>query len=198
MIQMSLPRRTVTCIAAMLIAAIAQADGRASPGPQARHVHGSAQLNLVMDGRLVHIELISPTVNLVGFEHAPVSEAEQAAHRNALSTLGDAERLFRFDRAADCRAQQIEIAPEATLTEQAAGQDAHHHHEDGDDEPSKMHHTDITATYQFICDAPESPATLRVGLFDAFPAIDALAVQYITDSKQGGTILSSGEPVLTF
>jgi hypothetical protein len=194
----SILRPAGACISAMLFAAVAQADERASHGPQTRHVHGRAQLNLVADGGLVHIELISPAANIVGFEHAPVSEPEHAARQKAFSTLEDAERLFRFDKSAGCRAEQADIAPGSTLTAQPAHQDAHHHHEAGDDGREDAQHTDIVATYRFSCDAADGPVTLRVGLFDAFPAIDALVVQYITDSQQGGTTLGRGEPVLTF
>lgn len=185
-------------ISAMLFAAVAQADERTSDGPQTGHVHGRAQLNLVVESGFVHIELISPAVNIIGFEHAPVSGPEHAARQKAFSTLEDAERLFRFDKSAGCSAEQTGVAPGSKLTAQPAGQDAHHHHEAGDDESGDAQHTDIVATYRFSCNSPDGPVTLRVGLFDAFPAIDSLVVQYITDSQQGGITLSSGKPVLTF
>lgn len=35
------------------------------------HEHGVAQLNLVLEGEKLLIELASPGVNIVGFEHAP-------------------------------------------------------------------------------------------------------------------------------
>ena len=196
--QNSFMRHAGACITAMLFTAVAQADGGLSHGPQTSHVHGSAQLNVVKEGRLVHIELISPAANLVGFEHDPVSEAEHAAQQRAYSTLEDAERLFRFDKAADCRAEQTEIEPEATLAVQPTDEDEHHHYEAGDDEHGNERHADITATYRFLCKAPEGPARLRVGLFDAFPAVENLVVQYVTGDRQGGTTLNSSEPVLSF
>lgn len=188
MTQSSISGRTGACITAILIAATTHAGEHASHGAQTRHLHGSAQLNLVVDGALVHIELISPTFNLVGFEHAPVSEAEHTAHQNALSILKSAERLFQFDRAADCRAGQTEIATESAPTAQPTARDRHR----------DRHHADITTNYQFFCNAPDGPVTLRVGLFEAFPAIDDLLVQYVTGGRQGGAILSSSKPVLTF
>ena len=172
MTQDTLLRRAGACITAILLAAIAHANEHASYGPQARHQHGSAQLNLVVEGRLVHIELISPAVNLFGFEHAPVSEAEHAASRDAFSTLEDADRLFRFDKAASCRAEQAEVVSGSEFASQASGQEAHHHHAAGDDNHGATQHADIAATYRFSCDAPEGPLILRVGLFEAFPAID--------------------------
>lgn len=196
--QNALSHRAGAGITAMLVTVIALAGEQASYGPQTRHVHGSAQLNLVREGGVVHIELISPAVNLFGFEHAPASEAEHVASQRALSTLRDAARLFRFDSTAACRIAYAEVTPGSTLTTPAADTDPDHHHEADDDGHGDTHHTDITASYRFVCDAADGPVTLHIGLFDAFPAIEGLVVQYIGVSRQGGTILNRNEPALTF
>jgi len=190
--------RAGVCIIAMSVAAGSQADESHSHRPQTSHVHGIAALNLVLDGKVVHIELNSPATNLVGFEHAPVSEAEHTAHENALLTLKNADQLFRFNKAANCHAAQVEIESGSTRAVRPPAQDGHRHQESDDEEHPDMRHSDITAMYRFTCDAPGELDTLRVGLFDAFPAIDNLAVQYITDGGQGAATLSSGEPLLTF
>ena len=190
--------RAGVCIIAMLIAAGSQADESHSHRPQTSHVHGIAALNLALDGKAVHIELNSPAANLVGFEHAPVSEAEYTAQENALLTLKNADQLFRFNKTANCHAAQVEIESGSTQAARPPAQDGHRHHESDDEEHSDMRHSDITAMYRFTCDAPGELDTLRVGLFDAFPAINNLAVQYITDGGQGAATLSSGEPLLTF
>lgn len=190
--------RAGVCIIAMSIAAGSQADESHSHRPQTSHVHGIAALNLALDGKAVHIELNSPAANLVGFEHAPVSEAEYTAQKNALLTLKNADQLFRFNKTANCHAAQVEIESGSTQAARPPAQDGHRHHESDDEEHSDMRHSDITAMYRFTCDAPGELDTLRVGLFDAFPAINNLAVQYITDGGQGAATLSSGEPLLTF
>jgi len=79
-----------------------------------------------------------------------------------------------------------------------AGQEAHRHDASDDNEHADKGHSDITATYQFTCDAPGKLETLHVGLFDAFPAIDALTVQYISDGRQGAATLNSDKTVLAF
>ena len=66
--QSILLHRVGACIAAMLIACGSQAGDTHSHRPQTSHVHGSAALNIVTDGAAIHIELISPAANLVGFE----------------------------------------------------------------------------------------------------------------------------------
>jgi hypothetical protein len=196
--QIVLLHRAGVCIIAMLIAANAQAGESHSHRPQTSHVHGIAALNLVVDGKAVHIELNSPAANLVGFEHAPASEAEHSAQKNALLTLKNADQLFRFNKTANCHAAQIEIESGSTQAARPPARDGHRHHESDDEEHADMRHSDITAIYRFTCDAPGELDTLRVGLFDAFPAINNLAVQYISDGGQGAATLSSGEPLLRF
>jgi hypothetical protein len=196
--QSILLHRVGACIAAMLIACGSQAGDTHSHRPQTSHVHGSAALNIVTDGAAIHIELISPAANLVGFEHAPVSEAEHAAHRTALSTLEDADRLFRFNKIAGCRAEQVEIVSGSTPAIQPPGHEAHRHREADDDGHADKGHSDITAIYRFTCDVPGKRETLHVGLFDAFPALENLSVQYISDGRQGAATLNSGEAELEF
>jgi len=189
-------QRAGACIIAMLIAAGAQAGELHRP--QTSHVHGSAALNIVADGAVIHIELISPAANLFGFEHAPASEAEHTARKNALSTLENADRLFRFNKTANCRAGRVEIGSGSTPPVQATGQEAHRHDGPDDDEHADARHSDIMAIYLFTCDVPGKLDTLQVGLFGAFPGIDNLSIQYITDGKQGAATLNSSEPALTF
>jgi hypothetical protein len=196
--RIALLSRTGVCIIAMLLAANSQADESHLHQQQTSHVHGIAALNLAVDGKAVHIELDSPAANLVGFEHAPVSEAEHTAQKNALSTLKDADRLFRFNKAANCHATQVEIESGSTPAARTPAQDGHQHHESDTEEHADTRHSDIIAMYGFTCDAPGELDTLRVGLFDAFPALNNLAVQYITDGEQGAATLSSNEPLLTF
>jgi hypothetical protein len=52
--------------------------------------------------------------------------------------------------------------------------------------------------YRFTCDFPGNLDTLHVGLFDAFPALDNLTVQYITDGRQGAATLNISEAKLAF
>lgn len=184
-------------IIAISIAAGSQADESYSHRPQTTHVHGIAVLNLVLDGKAVYLELNSPAANLVGFEHAPVSEAEHTAHENALLTLKNADQLFRFNKTANCHAAQVEIESGSTQAAQPPAQDEHRHHESDDEEHADTRHSDIAVMYRFTCEAPGELNTLRVGLFGAFPAINNLAVQYITDRGQGAATLRSGEPLLT-
>jgi len=57
------------------------------------HVHGVAEMRVVVDCAQLEVPLESPLDNLLGFEHAPRTETERAAVRTMAATLRKS-RLF--------------------------------------------------------------------------------------------------------
>ncbi len=86
----------------------------------------------------------------------------------------------------------------------------HDHHDHGDKHDHKQHdhkkhdhdaheaHADFRASWQFECKRADKLTQLDIRLFDTFPGLQRLQVQSITSKRQGGTILTSSNPVLTF
>ncbi len=172
------------------------------------HVHGIAALNLALEGKEVHMELDSPAANIVGFEHAPSSDADHAALDKAVAVLKNGEQLFRFNSEAGCRMQRAKITS-ALLDEEHGehaedhGHDEHEHKEQGHeehghDEHAGDTHSDIDAAYHFECDQPGKLTQLSVELFAAFPGMEELDVQYVIDSKQGAAALTPAAHVVEF
>jgi hypothetical protein len=193
------------------------------------HVHGIAGLNLALEGKEVHVELDSPAANIVGFEHAPSSEADHAALDKAVATLRDGDRLFRFNSEAGCRMEKADITSALLDDEHSEHADDHAHekkdHHDHDDhghENKEQHahdehkheehghdehehekhagetHSDIDAVYHFECDNPGKLAQLTVELFEAFPGMEKINVQYVVESKQGAAELTAANHVVEF
>jgi hypothetical protein len=54
-------------------------------------------------------------------------------------------------------------------------------------------HSDIEAVYHFECDAPGKLTQLTVELFEAFPGMEELKVQYVIESKQGAAELTASQ-----
>ena len=120
------------------------------------HVHGIAALNLVLEGQEVYVELGSPAANIVGFEHAPSSDADHAVLDKAVATLKDGERLFRFNDAAGCRMETVNVA--SALLDEEHDDHAGQHSSDHGHEKKDRHdhaeqevetHADIEAVYHF-------------------------------------------------
>ena len=168
------------------------------------HVHGIAALNLALEGREVEIELDSPAANIVGFEHAPSSEADQAALDKAVVALKDGGQLFRFNDDAGCRMETANVVSELLEEEHDEHEEHEGHAKDGHEDEEHEHegegetHSDIEAAYHFVCDEPGKLTRLTVELFEAFPGMEKLKVQYVTQSKQGAAELTATAHVVKF
>ena len=167
------------------------------------HRHGAGRLNIAMEGGEVYAELESPAANVVGFEHAPTTEAERASLDKAVATLQDGDRLFRFSPTADCRLFSVDVAssPKAPARS-TGGHDAQHdseieHNAAQHGGPEKAH-ADIQVDYHFVCTQPARLEQLSIDLFTAFPAIQSLHVQFILKGRQGAAELTAANRVLRF
>jgi len=98
------------------------------------HVHGTAQLNLAIDGKNVFLELASPAMNIVGFEYTPSSEDERHTVHEAAEKLEDGGSLFEFSKAAGCTLVSAEI--ESTLL----GHEPHEVYDDKDSHGKEHDH----------------------------------------------------------
>ncbi|AHL74199.1 hypothetical protein CH92_03485 [Stutzerimonas stutzeri] len=160
------------------------------------HEHGAAELDAALDGSMLDIELRSPAMNLVGFEHAPSSETDKRTIAAARKRLEQPGTLFGLPAAADCKLAETEL--ESPLFEGATHDDAHEHeHEhDGDHESQ---HSDIHAHYHFDCTTPQMLQALDLQeLFKAFPGTKKIQAQLIGPNGQRGAQLDSSQPRATF
>ncbi len=141
------------------------------------HVHGVAELNVAVDADTLLIELDTPAHNLVGFEHAPRTDAQRAAVTEARKTLEDGIALFAPSAAAEC----VQISNAANLNLDAA---------DDQQLPDEEIHADAHAEWAFTCAKPAALTQLDVKLFDVFPGKDKLRVQLVTPNGQRGAELT--------
>lgn len=153
------------------------------------HAHGAAQLDLVLEGAALMLQLRSPAVNLVGFEHRVRSASERQAVEAALEELHQAEQMINLDAAAGCALKHAEV--EQGLLDQAEQSDtAEHGHADAHKEPERAH-TDFEVSYAFHCTAPEKLANIGLHFFARFPGLETLDVRMITADGQRALTLDS-------
>ncbi|MFM9384355.1 DUF2796 domain-containing protein [Pseudomonas sp. UV AK001] len=186
---------------ALLPLAIAQAadehDHDHEHGSLGAHEHGVGRLNAALDGQTLELELESPAMNLVGFEHVATSDADKAKVAAARAQLEKPLALFSLPAAAGCKVagQKLESPlfgdkPDADddHDEDAKGGEAHHHD-----------HSEIHAHYQFTCAAPGALNTLDLAnIFNTFPATQKIQVQLIGPSGQQGTEVTAKSAALKF
>ncbi|MCP8688630.1 DUF2796 domain-containing protein [Marinobacterium sedimentorum] len=167
------------------------------------HVHGAAQLDLVQDGDALMLQLRSPAMNLVGFEHRAGSASERQSVEAALEWLHRAEQLIDLDAVAGCTlthtmvTQGLQDTGELSETAEHGHAEEHDHAEadeahdpDGQGEAERAH-TDFEANYAFHCTAPEKLASIGLRFFARFPGLEILDVRMITADGQRALRLDS-------
>ncbi|MVW89594.1 DUF2796 domain-containing protein [Pseudomonas sp. PB101] len=159
------------------------------------HEHGVGRLNAALDGKTLELELESPAMNLVGFEHVASSDADKAKVAAARALLEQPLALFNLPKAAGCVVENQELesplfgdAPDADDDHDEDAKDEHHHD-----------HSEIHAHYQFTCATPAALKTLDLAnIFNSFPATQKIQVQLIGPSGQQGVEVKSKSAALKF
>jgi hypothetical protein len=158
-------------------------------GSLGAHEHGVASLNVALDGQTLEIQLESPAMNLVGFEHEAKSAADQARVAAARQHLEQPQALFALPIEAKCAVQESQL--DSPLFEAAE----HTEHQHGDEHS----HSDIDASYRFACANAAALQTLELGsFFGTFPGTEKLQVQLIGPSGQQGAELTPNNSRLSF
>ena len=134
------------------------------------HQHGVALLDVAVEPGRVTLELDTPLDNLLGFEHAPRTDAERERAAAVVAKLNAAEDLFRIDSAAGCKLAK------ATLVSALLALGATPAEKDG--------HGDLQGRFEFNCRVGGRAGFVEVGLFDAFPALKRIELQVATPKGQ--------------
>jgi hypothetical protein len=143
------------------------------------HEHGVAELTVVLDQQ-VQVELLSPMANLVGFE-GPANTDERRAALQALQN-----RLKQPLLAINgCQLTSFS-APLADMTT-----DEHDEHEHADEHE----HSDLDAHWTFQCNNHQD-LKLTTRLFEFFPGVTTLKLQWITPSGQGASLWQQDDTLL--
>ncbi|WP_291076117.1 DUF2796 domain-containing protein [Hyphomonas sp.] len=149
---------------------LAQAETRAP------HVHGAADLAIIMDGDQISAHLTSAMYNITGFEHAPETIAQQDVLESAIATLDTPDKIFEFTSSAACRSTSVHhsLQPEA-------GPDTSPHEHHGKEESQ---HRDLVAEYAFTCEHPSRLKAVTVHMFASFKNLERInAIVFIGDEQ---------------
>ena len=163
------------------------------------HVHGNAELNVVLMGQQLQVEFVSPAINLLGFERPPISDEESALVNNTIDQLRHGGWLIEGIPTA-CQLSTEEF--EAPVYEEHESSEHDHEHESSEhdhEHESSEHdaeaHSNFRVRYLYDCDtAPRKQ--LKILAFDHYSGIETLTVQWIADQKQGYARLNRDNPVL--
>lgn len=154
------------------------------------HVHGNAELNVVLMEQQLQVEFVSPAINLLGFERPPITDDESATMNNTIKQLQHGGWLIEGVPSA-CQLSTEEF--EAPFYEKRESNKHDHEHESSPHEAEA--HRNFRVRYVYDCDA-SLKKQLRILAFDHYSGIETLTVQWIANQMQGYTQLSRDNPVL--
>ena len=193
---MSSSRNNLIC--ALLLISIAGSSRTLAQSADS-HVHGNAELNVVLMGQQLQVEFVSPAINLLGFERPPNTDEETATLNNTIEQLQRGGWLIEaFPTTCQLSTEEFE-AP--VYDEHDSSEHDHEHessehdHEHESSEHDAEAHSNFRVTYLYDCDsAPRKQ--LKMLAFDHYSGIETLTVQWIADQKQGYARLNKDNPVL--
>ncbi|MEM1152723.1 MAG: DUF2796 domain-containing protein [Pseudomonadota bacterium] len=197
-----------------LLSGLGLATLAAHTAAEGAHVHGEAELALVQSANTLEIELNSPAVNILGFEHKATEPAELTAVANAEQALEQSEELFTFS-GTSCELQAVNVDMSAIMNVDDDSDKDHHRHEDVEADDKHGHdehdhekhnhddhghdastHGDITAQYTYGCTEGDALETVRVGSEGLPFDVETINAMWVTDSGQGAAVLISGQQVI--
>ncbi|TFY88152.1 DUF2796 domain-containing protein [Pseudomonas kairouanensis] len=164
------------------------------------HEHGVGRLNAVLDGQALELELDSPAMNLVGFEHLATTAADKAKVAAVRKQLENPLALFSLPKGAGCVVSTQELNSPLFGDKPEADHDDDDDH-DHDAKAGEHHHdhSEIHAHYQFTCATPTALSNLDLTqVFKTFPATQKIQVQLIGPSGQQGVDATATAATLKF
>ena len=157
------------------------------------HEHGSANLDIAIDGNIIEMSFESPAVNIVGFEYVTKDADQLASISNAEVNLSNFDAMFVLQGAVSC---EVVLSKAKWVTEhdehgekeghgheEEQGHEEEHGHEDHDVELS-AEHAEFVGEYKLQCNDLDQLTGIKVNLFEYFEAIEELDVQMIHSSGQ--------------
>jgi len=154
----------------------ASADAAAAPGEV--HEHGVAELSFAVEADQLSVEFHTPLANLIGFEHAPRSEAEMDAYLEALDVVRTGD-LFEFHGTL-CERSDVSLETPGFESASHAG-DAHDH------EARHDGHAELVARYAFACRDASRIERVTVRVFEHFEGFREITAIFL------GTTTTAGE-----
>jgi hypothetical protein len=162
------------------------------------HVHGASMLNIAIDGPLLALEFEAPGMDLVGFEHAPTTDAQHQRIDDAMAALNAPETLFGLPNNAQCARTQTTVhGPEHDAEHTEAKGHEHgksHAHDTKQKETEKDTHSEFHAVYQWSCKEMGALKMLTPTLFTRFPGMQTITVEYATPNGQGTLEVTATTP----
>lgn len=146
---------------------------------QVAHVHGEAELSIALENSHLDIILLSPAINIVGFEKPSGSAEQKAAIQRAEQQMAEPDRLFTFS-GGDCVLESAASDISELLPNRRHGRT----------KEMMESHYDVEMYFRYRCAAPQTIKEIEVNLFDSFSGVEKVFAQWVNNHGQGAQSLS--------
>lgn len=173
------------------------------------HVHGVSTAKIAVDHGTVEIDILSPGMDIVGFEYPAASDAEKDAVAAAVRTLLIPENIVTLPQAAGCRLTGVLAHLHGGSHghgDEHAGEEGHDHedHEDHEDhadahghDEGAGEHSEFHVRYGFSCADEDALTTVGFPFFDQFENAQEIEAEFVTETGAGAAEIDRGEAELS-
>jgi uncharacterized protein DUF2796 len=137
------------------------------------HEHGKLTFNVALEGQQLVVELDAPAENVLGFEHAPRTDAEKTKVRDRAAWLRSGAGLIALPPAAACRFHSAKL--EAPQWQEGKS------------------HADYEVELSYRCDQPLKLAWLQLSLLGGLQGVREARVNLVTPVRQASETVTSAE-----
>ena len=177
------PFKPITVLLTSLIAALSSFQILAVETLDS-HEHGSANLNIAIDNKVIAIHFESPAVNIIGFEYQPNDEAQRSLISAAKSKLSNFANSYELQGEPNC----LMISSSADwVSEHSESEHSESEHSEQDETVGaslETEHAEFVVEFELQCEQINNLTAIDVSLLALFPAIDEIDTQVIYTGGQ--------------
>lgn len=171
------------------------------------HVHGVSTAEIAVEHGKVEIDILSPGMDIVGFEYVASSATDKDAVEAAIRTLLTPDVIVSLPEAAGCRLSGVLAhlhAGDHDHDDDDAHMDDDHDHEDhagedhdDDDHADEAQHSEFHVSYSYACEDEDALTSIGFPFFEAFSNAQEIEVQFVTETGAGQAEITRAAPELT-
>jgi Protein of unknown function (DUF2796) len=151
------------------------------------HVHGTAEINIAVEGAKATVEFRAPAESVMGFEHEAKSDIDKKKRDAALEQLRTKrDQMILFDPKLGCKSS----AMNTTIVEQKEDHTKAQSGKGGQKDQKKSgEHREVHGIFSVACDKALAGSPVRFGVSKIFRDIQEIKVQVLGDSGQSGATI---------
>jgi hypothetical protein len=146
------------------------------------HLHGKVVVNVALEGKVLSVELDAPAINVIGFEHAPRTDAQKREVAAVDRWLASGVGVVGVSKAAGCVRQQVDYTPPKFDGDDHDHDPDHDHDAAGKGEDET--HADYRARFTYTCANPAALPWADLWLVRRLKNVAEIEVNLVTPQAQ--------------